>query len=265
MHSSHGLTLLSALAMATSACGDSGNKDGGEPADPTTSGKSDCPDCDPAGPNAFIQTGLANAFYAAGQTWDVAVRYNQTPLSEKGEVFLGEDLAASDVFLFRYTATGLSRAVFQNVMRDVVSVRITQATPSSPLYSSERIDGFEHMVEFDMNDLLEPTRETTYSNDYPNGKTIELDTTESLRTGASLYPRTIPRLLVAGGVASPAPALPSDLADVADAEVPGWQSKSYLKYVFDNGDLVYWANDEGWLWPFYTQNAQAVTLLVRWN
>lgn len=259
----HGLTILTAIAMAT-ACGDSENKDGGEPA-PTTSTKSDCPDCDPAGPNAFVQTGVGNVFYTLGQSWDVAVRYNHTPLAEKDDVFLGEALVSSDVFLFRYTVADLRSAVFNNVLRDVVEVEIVQAVPSSALYSSERLDQHEHRVTFEMNDLLEPIRETTFSNDYPNGKEVELVGTESLTTGASLYPRTIPRLLVQGAVPAPAPALPSDLADVADAEVPGWQSKSYLKYVFDNGDVVYWARDEGWLWPFYTENANAATVLVRWN
>lgn len=250
------------VAFALGACGDSGSKT----AEPTpVAGKSDCPDCDPAGPNAFVQTGVGQGFYTAGQSWQVAVRYNQTPLAEKTEVFLGEDVATTDVFLFEYTVSGVSKAVFDNVRRDVVAIDIKQATPSSDLYSSDRLDEFEHGVSFEMNDLLEPIRETTFSNDYPNGKTIELDATESLHTGASLYPRTIPRLLVNGGVASPAPELPSDLRDVADLSVPGWESKSYLKYTFPNGDVVYWAKDANWLWPFYTQNASAATLLVKWN
>lgn len=257
------LPIIAALALGVSACGDSGAKTGDEPT--PNAGKSDCPDCDPAGPNAFVQTGVGQGFYTAGQRWQVAVRYNHTPLAEKGEVFLGEDLAASDVFLFEYSVKGVQKAVFANVLRDVVEVEIRQATPTSDLYSAERIDQFEHRVAFEMNDLLEPIRETVWSNDYPHGKTIELDSTASLKTGASLYPRTIPRLLVNGGVASPAPELPGDLADVADAAVPGWRSKAYLKYSFDNGDVVYWAKDENWLWPFYTSNASAVTLLVKWN
>ena len=255
-----GCSLIVALALG--ACGDSGTKTEG----PTpVAGKSDCPDCDPAGPNAFVQTGVGQGFYSAGQTWQVAVRYNQTPLAEKNDVFLGEDQASSDVFLFEYTATAVSKGVFGGVTRDVVAIDIAQATPSSDLFTSERIDQFEKRVSFEMNDLLEPIRETTFSNDYPNGKTVALDSTESLHTGASLYPRTIPRLLVNGGVAAPAPELPGDLADVADAAVPGWRTEAYLKYSFPNGDVVYWAKDKNWLWPFFTQNAAAVTLLVSWN
>ena len=250
------------LALALGACSDSGKT----PEDQTpNAGKSDCPDCAPGGPNAFIQTGVGTGFYQAGQTWQVAVRYNQTPLAEKGDVFLGEDQAASDVFLFEYTATAVSKGVFGGVTRDVVAIDIAQATPSSDLFTSERIDQFEKRVSFEMNDLLEPIRETTYSADYPNGKTIELDATESLHTGASLFPRTVPRLLVNGGVPSPAPELPGDLRDVADAVVPDWGSKTYIKYSFANGDVVYWAKDGNWLWPFFTQNAAASTLLVAWN
>ncbi len=264
------LTLAVPLALlALGACSAADQAPAGA-GDPTVSPvKSDCPDCDPAGPNAFVQAGIGAGFYEVGDHWQVAWRYTSNPMIEmRDDVFLGTDVAQSEAFLFDYRVTAVDRDVFDNVLRDTVTVEVTQAAPAgahADLYSPERIDQFEQKVVFTMNDLLEPVRETVYSRDYPHGKTVELDTKSSLKTGASLYPRTIPRLLVAHQVDAPAPALPADLKDIADAVVPGWDAETYLKVTFDNGDVVYWGKGDGRLWPFFTATADGAGLLVSYE
>lgn len=259
-----GSTVAAALALSAAGCGESGDK----PIDPTVkSAKNDCPDCDPAGPNAFVQSGIGDGFYHVGDTWMVAVSYRQSPLAEKSDVFLGQDVRTSDVYAFQYEVTALDKQVRQDVLRETAEVAITEVQPGGEqgdFFAQERVDQLEKKVVFELNDLLEPTRETVYSEDYPHGKTVELDSTESLQTGASLFPRTIPRLLV-NGAPSPAPVVADDLKDVVDSMLPEWQTWEFAKYAFDNGDTVYWAKGQGFLWPFYAETAQGATVLVKWN
>jgi hypothetical protein len=228
--------------------------------------KSDCPDCDPAGPNAFVQAGLGSGFYAVGDHWQVAFRYTQTPMAEKrDEVFLGADVATSEVFLFDYVVTATDRDIFDNVLRQTATVSVSQAVPSGPnaaLFSPERIDLHEQRVDFTLNDLLEPVSEVLYSRRAPHGKAVRLDGKSSLQTGASLFPRTIPRVLASSAVDAVAPELPDDLADVVDAMDPDWRTATYRRYAFENGDVVYWSMQRGQLWPFYAQTRQGHAALV---
>jgi hypothetical protein len=263
------LTITSAaLALGLFACGET-QPEPTVPANPLASAKADCPDCDPAGPNAFVQAGIATSFYEAGQSWAVAYRYNHTPMAEmRGDVFLGEDEVPSEIYLFDYVARSVDRIVSENKLRQTVTVDVSQAYPTGThgdLFATGRVDTYEYGVSFTMNDLLEPMRETVHSRRYPNGRQVELDSKSSLKTGASIFPRMIPRLLVSGSVAATAPELPADLRDVADQMVPGWESVLYQKYRFQNGDLVYWAADSGQLWPFYTRTRAGEGLLVAWK
>jgi hypothetical protein len=258
--------LTAALAFsAFSACGELTKTTD----DPGAAAKADCPDCDPAGPNAFIQAGVADSFYTASSTWQVAYRFNETPLTNKTpDIFLPEEETQSEAFLFEYRVVGLKKDVFNNVLRDVVTIEVTQGAATGTygdLFDPSRVDGFEKKVVFEMNDLLDPIRETVFTSDYPNGKTVELDSASSLTTGGSTYPRTIPRLLAAGGIDAPAPSLPVDLMDIADAMNPTWAEQSYKKYVFDNGDQVYWTKGNGDLWPFYVRTQRGEGVLVRFN
>ncbi len=268
------LILLSVSALALGACGSTSGSDGGGDSGASTdtgatASKADCPDCDPAGPNAFVQTGVGSGFYEAGDTWQVAFRYIHTPEAERrADVFLGEDVGISEAFLFDYVVDGLDREVFDNVQRDVATITVTQATPTGAngdLFSTDRIDTYEHKVVFTMNDLLDPTSEVLYGREYPNGKLVHLDQKSSLQMGASLFPRTIPRLLVNGAVDAPAPELPEDLADIADAMADGWRDRTYKRYTFDNGDLAYWSQDRDEYWPFFVRNAQGFGVLVGYN
>jgi hypothetical protein len=234
----------------------------------THAAKADCPDCDPAGPNAFVQTGVGSGFYAVGSHWQVAWRFNHEPTAEMRDVFLGEDRATSEVFLFDYTVTHLDKDVFDNVLRLLATIEVVQATPAgahADLFSPERLDQHEHKVRFVLNDLLDPVRETVYSRDYPNGKDVEFDGKSSLKTGGSVFPRTIPRVLVSGQVDAPAPSLPADLADVVDAMDPAWASRTYGKTTFDNDDVVYWAKGQGHYWPFFVQTSEGVGVLVSYE
>lgn len=259
-------TLL--LALFVAACGEDAAQSE-PPQGALSAAKSDCPDCDPAGPNAFVQTGLGADFYREGQSWQVAYRYNAAPTAEmRGDVFLGEDEATTEVYLFDYRVTALGQTVRENTLRQTATVKISQATPTGPdgdLFAPGRVDTHEHAVAFTMNDLLEPMRETVYSRRYPNGKSAELDPRASLQTGASVFPKTIPRLLVSGSVAAPAPELPADLRDIADQLQVGWDSALYRKHLFGNGDVVYWTVDKGQYWPFYTRTRAGEGLLVAWN
>ena len=261
------LGLLLFLSWAQSGCGTE------EPVEPTAIGpeaaKADCPDCDPAGPNAFVQAGVGSGFYQAGQSWQVAFRYNHSPRAEmRGDVFFERDTTTSEVYLFDYVVTATDKMVVDSVLRQTATVEVTQASPAgaeADLFGPERIDGNQQKVTFTMNDLLEPVSETITSRRYPNGKRVELDSKSSLRMGASIFPRTIPRLLVSGSTEGPAPEVPADLQDVLDALNPTWSVGTYRRYTFDNGDVVYWARDREQYWPFYVQNRQGEGVLVRWN
>lgn len=266
------IILVGALALALGACGSSGDTDspgGGGDTPAGAAAKADCPDCDPAGPNAFVQTGIGSGFYTVGDHWQVAFRYVHKPMAERrADVFLGTDVADSEAFLFEYDVTGVSQQVFDNVQREVATIEITQGTPAGPdgdLFTPERIDTYEHKVVFRMNDLLDPTSEKLFNREYPHGKLVHLDQKSSLQMGASLFPRTIPRLLVSGAVDAPAPELPADLEDIADAMVDGWRTRTYKRYTFDNGDLAYWTQDSDQYWPFYVRNVQGHGVLVGWN
>lgn len=262
------VVLASSLVFGFGCGGDTDTSDTGGNGG-TTAAKSDCPDCDPAGPNAFIQTGVGDGFYEVGDTWQVAFRYVHTPMAERrDDVFLADDVADSEVYLFDYVVRSLGRDVFDNVQRDTAVLEITQATPTgvnADLFSPERVDRYEHKIVFEMNDLLEPTYEIYYNKNYPHGKRTRLDTRSSLKQGASIFPRTVPRLLVEGAVEAPAPTLPADLADVVDAYGVGWRDATYKRYTFDNGDIVYWAQSSGKYWPFYVRTSQGVGVLVKWN
>jgi hypothetical protein len=107
-------------------------------------------------------------------------------------------------------------------------------------------------------------REVSFTTRYPHGNEVDLDSKSSLKTGSSLFPRTIPRILTTG-TDTPAPALPGDLEDVADALDPAWRDATYKRYEFENGDVAYWSTGRGHLWPFYTRTAQGHAVLVSWN
>ncbi|MEE2779191.1 MAG: hypothetical protein VYE15_01610 [Myxococcota bacterium] len=264
-------TRLIILVLAATAVACSGDETPEESADlqGLASVKADCPDCDPAGPNAFVQAQIGEGFYEAGQSWQVAFRYSHSPQAEmRGDVFLERDTATSEVYLFGYRVLETDKMIADSVLRQTATIEVEQDTPEGPsadLFGQERLDGDEHRVRFSMNDLLEPIAETVYSRRYPNGKRVVLDAKSSLKAGASVFPRTIPRLLVEGAEDTAAPELPADLQDVADAMNPEWSTGLYRRYTFDNGDVVYWGRSRGQYWPFYTRNRQGEGVLVSWN
>ncbi len=287
------LPLLLALALPAfvAACASDGaDKTDSTPEGESTinPGKADCPDCDPAGPGAFEQAGIGETFYKVGDHWELAVVFTQTPLHEKrDDIFLAQqakigdvvygDVIQTEAFLFDYAVSGTDSDVFtieqgeghSLVMRELATVEITQAVvssadPGEQHLSMDRLDTYEYKVEFVMNDLLEPISETVYSRNYPNGRTVELDQKSQLKTGASLFPRTIPRILTSG-VDTVAPELPADLAAIADSRDASWRDATYKMYEFDNGDVTYWSVGRGQLWPFYSKTRSAEAVLVGWN
>ena len=263
------LTMVFCLLVVPVGCSSNSSPTGSEQGSTATSAKSDCPDCDPAGPNAFIQTNVGGTgFYATGDHWQVAFRYNHSPVAEMRDVFLGEDRALSDVFLFDYEVLAIERGVFNNVLREVATVEITQAALTgthSGLFAPQRVDDFEFMVSFEMKDLREPVAEKVFNRRYPHGKRVRLDSKASLKTGGSIFPRTIPRLLVEGALDYPAPDLPADLEDVVDSMSPSWRDTAYKRFDFENGDVLYWAQERGQYWPFYVKTSQGEGVLVSWN
>ncbi|MBM4387412.1 MAG: hypothetical protein FJ088_06700, partial [Deltaproteobacteria bacterium] len=158
----------------------------------------------------------------------------------------------------------VTKDIFENVMREVVEIEITQANPSgenADLFSPVRLDQHEYKLAFTMNDLLDPLTETFFNTEYPNGNTVEVTQKSNLNTGSSLYPHTVPRALVNGTKNALPPLLPPDLEDIASYFVPGYKEGEYFKFAFDNGDSVYWA--KGSLWPFYVATAQGEGILVK--
>ena len=117
------LIVLLAASLSQAGCG-ANEEDGAAGLGPGAA-KADCPDCDPAGPNAFVQAGLGDGFYQAGQSWQVAFRYNHNPRPEmRGDVFLERDTTASEIYLFDYKVTETDKAIVGTTLRQTATVEI---------------------------------------------------------------------------------------------------------------------------------------------
>lgn len=254
-----------AVACLTAACASSQGPAATPPTggEPKVTGKGDCPDCDPGGGSAFQQTGMAPRFYRTGDTFYVAFRFDhRSDMAMAAPEIAPDRKAASEVYLFRYRVLGVTKNVFDRVMREVAEIEVTQATPTdhAELFAPDRVDEHEPRLLFTLNDLLDPIEETIFNAEYPDGYTVEVNQKSSLNTGSSVYPHSIPRILVQGS-GSAAPEVPADLADILAVFDPGWASRTYERYDFDNGDVVFWARGD--LWPFFIRTGQGVGVLVR--
>ncbi len=254
-----------AVAALAAACASSQGPAAPPPTggDPKVTGKGDCPDCDPGGGSAFEQTGMAPRFYRAGDRFLVAFRFDlRSDMARAAPELAPDRTTASEVYLFQYRVLGVTKQVFDRVMREVAEVEVTQATPPdhAELFAPDRVDRHEPKLVFALNDLLDPIEETIYNSEYPDGYTVEVNQKSSLSTGSSVYPHTIPRILVQGS-GSAAPEVPADLADILTTFDPGWAGRTFERYDFDNGDVVYWARGD--LWPFFIRTSQGVGVLIR--
>ena len=227
-------------------------------------GKEDCPDCDPAGPDAFTQAKLGVRWYKPGDKWFVAFQFSQRAEAHREEVFLANKRVETPVFLFQYAAVKATKGTFQNQVRDIIEIAVTQADPSAlgaaaDLFDAERLDRHQRKLHFRMNDLTDALDVTYFSREYPHGRTVRAPSKANFAVGSSLFPVNVPRLLV-NAPKVVAPVLSADLQVVANALVPGWRDKSYNRYDFENGDVVFWGTGD--LWPFYVENQQGAGLLV---
>lgn len=256
---------LWAIAVVAAACASSQGPATAPPigGEPKITGKGDCPDCDPSGGSAFVQTGMAERFYRAGDTFEVAFRFDhRSDMAMAAPELAFDRKVASEVYLFRYRVLGVTKNVFDRVMREVADIEVTQGTPAdhADLFAPDRVDGHEPKLVFTLNDLLDPIEETIFNSEYPDGYTVEVNQKSSLNSGSSVYPHTIPRILVQGSGAG-VPEVPADLADILAVFRPDWASREYQRYDFDNGDVVYWARGD--LWPFFIRTSQGVGVLIR--
>lgn len=258
-----------ALALVFAGCATDEVVDG-VPAveDDRPAGKADCPNCDPAGPGAFVQAGINTRWYVPGDKWHVAFQFRNRGQRAK-ELFLSptqnDEWTRSGLFLFEYQALAAGEGVFENQTRKVIEIGVTQVDPADVnldgpgFFESERVDTYHKRVHFRMNDLTDAIDTTVWSRDYPNGRTTDAPSKSELTMPGSVFPVNVPRLL-AGAKTVAAPTLPNDLAIVANALDATWQDRGYKRFDFRNGDTVYWA--EGYLWPFYIENAQGRGLLI---
>ncbi|MFT5433950.1 MAG: hypothetical protein ACI9OJ_004662 [Myxococcota bacterium] len=232
------------------------------------SGKEDCPNCDPNGANAFDQAELDARWYRAGDKWTVAFQFRNNGEMAREDFLLPtqrDEWVQSGLFLFQYQALRGIEASPETSNRPAVEIAVTQVDPTQVgldalgYFESERLDRHEHKLHFRMNDLTDAIDVTYFGRRYPNGKTVKASSKSELALNSSIFPVNVPRLL-AGAKTVVAPSLPADLAKVADAVVPGWNDRSYKRFDFRNGDVVYWA--KGTLWPFYVENSQGRGLLL---
>ena len=231
-------------------------------------GKADCPNCDPSGSTAFVQAGLETRWYRPGDKWHVAFQFQNRNDVNKEDILLAtqrDEWTKSGVFLFQYEALTASEDEFNNQIRDIISIGVRQVDPAevnldgAGYFESERLDTHTHRVSFRMNDLTDALDITEYSRRYPNGRTTLAPSNAALSLNSNIFPVNVPRLLV-GGADVTAPELPQDLRIIADSMDAGWAERTYKKYDFRNGDVVYWA--KGYLWPFFIENAQGRGLLI---
>ncbi len=281
MHHPFKTGLLLLLILAVAACGKSeGTTEETTPEEktPVAGGKLDCPDCDPEGANAFKQAGFTTRFYKTGDSWFVAWRYfqkNDMNMREveqfKGVEQVDDRVEITPMYLFRYDVLEVRTDQVGGVNREVATIQITQA--ADPDFDSfgqakqdigqDRLDQHEHMLVFEMDDLLRPISETLYSNLYPNGQVTFNDLKSSLKTGSNLFPKTIPRVYATKGAEAPI-ALPAELDSVAQQVDQHYTKQTYKHYSFDDtGDQVYWR--DGDVWPFYVRTSEGEGVLVRMN
>lgn len=264
------LILVAGLALVFAGCA----KDDAETADENVpaagaAGKADCPNCDPAGAGAFEQAGLDARWYNAGDKWHVAFQFTNNGSASRTDFILptqNDAWTRSDLFLFEYEALRATEDVFQNQWRPVIEISVRQVEVAEAglggaesFFGTQRVDTYQHKVHFRMNDLTDAIDVTYFGRDYPNGRTVAAPSKGALALGDSIFPVNVPRLLV-GGADVVAPTLPQELANLADSLLPGWRDRTFKKYTFDNGDVVYW--EKGYLWPFYVENSQGRGLLL---
>jgi hypothetical protein len=280
MHHPFRTGLLLLLIMAVAACGKSDGTTeeatGPQKTKSVADQKLDCPDCDPTGANAFKQAGFTTRFYKAGDSWFVAWRYFQRNDMNMVEQFKGADqetqrLEITPMYLFRYDVLDIRTDQVDGVNREIATIQITQAADpdlesfgqTKQELGQERLDSHEHMLVFEMDDLLRPISETMYSRLYPNGQVVFNDLKSSLKTGSNLFPKTIPRVYANKG-AEGTPELPAELNNVAQQMDPNFTKQTYRHYSFDDtGDQVYWR--DGDVWPFYVRTLEGEGVLIRQN
>lgn len=261
--------VAAAMVLVIGCGGESAPSDpasGGDPAKPVAKG--DCPNCDPAGPGAFVQAELDTRWYVPGDKWHVAFQFRNRGMMSR-EDFLRptqkDQWVYSGAFLFEYVAVAASSDEFGGQMRDIIEIEVTQVNPYDVglgevgYFETERVDTHEHKVRFRMNDMTDALDVTYFGRQYPNGLTVAAPSKAALSLPTSLFPVNVPRLLV-GGANVVAPELPDMMALIGDSLDSEWRTRSYKRYVFRNGDVVYWA--PGFLWPFYIENAQGRGLLI---
>ncbi|MFT7622922.1 MAG: hypothetical protein ACI9WU_002097 [Myxococcota bacterium] len=265
-----------ALSLAFVGCA----KDDGEVIDPASliggderpAGKADCPNCDETGPNAFIQAGLETRFYKGGDKWHVAFQFRNRGMMGKEDVLFADAETQSGIFLFEYEALRVRNDVFRtsdggDQRREVVEIAVTQVDPAkvgldgAGYFESERLDRQQHKVHFTMNDLTDALEVTYFDRQYPNGHTVQAPRNSALSLTDSIFPVNVPRLLRgSASVIGSEVHLPQDLEVIANSLDATWRDRSYKRFAFENGDIVYWA--KGYLWPFYIENAQGRGLLI---
>ena len=280
MHHPFRTGLLLLMILAVTACGKSeeATPEGTDPDKNASAagGKLDCPDCDPEGANAFKQAGFTTRFYKTGDSWFVAWRYFQRNDMNKVEQFKGADqmtqrIEITPMYLFRYDVLEVRKDQVGGVNREVATIQITQAADpdldsfgqATEKLGQERLDAHEHMLVFEIDDLLRPISETLFSNLYPNGQVVFNDLESSLKTGSNLFPKTIPRIYAHQG-SEGTPELAQELNDVAQQTYPDFAKQTYRHFSFDDtGDEVYWR--DGDVWPFYVRTLEGEGVLIRQN
>ena len=231
-------------------------------------GKADCPDCDPSGPNAFIQAGFSSRFYAAGDTFYVGWRYFDHNDMDKSLRLADERVTMSDFYLFKYDVVSVHERIVDRTRRQVATIRISQAFPSqvsefagaSVLFANHQLTRHQYMLTFEMDDLLRPISETLYSKQFPNGRTVQSDLDSTLNGNSDLFPRIIPRIYKSQGTDALVQ-LPDELHQLAKTFVPAYENQVMRQFEFkDNGDIVFWRNGD--LWPFFTRTKQGEGILL---
>lgn len=277
------LTLF-ALAVAGCSSDDSKNDPGESPAvegkDVFSGGgyKADCLDCDPGGASAFVQLGLGDRFWQVGDAWQVAYLLRSDKRVQRAAFQTMEDienhLADVGVTVLDFTVIANGTALVAGKKRVTATIRISQGEAIGGVRGAIgdqeiRVDQLTRQVDIVLDDLLRPLSITEYSGPkgaFPNGRMVQTDPREALRSLDSSFPYIVPNAYL-DAEKGELPKMPLAIAAIGEKAPLSPPEHVFIYDMVGRGtassETVYWA--EGQPWPYYVETASAVGLLISAN
>ncbi len=236
--------------------------------------KADCLDCDENGPNAFVQLDIGTEFWKVGQSWQVVYQLNtDTRVQMQAQQQIGPAQEEVGFIVLDFEVIDSGTRVIGTSERATATLKITQGNAPGTIGqliegSIVRADEVTAAVELELDDLFRPVSVTEYSGprgSYPNGRTLQLDWRDAVRSFDSAFPYVVPNAKRAGKTVAPVYEPTGLLGQVAEAANVTGEA-----FFFDIGnegansaEQVYWR--AGDLWPTVVRTGAFEGVLINQN